>query len=60
MKQALAEIAQLKDRLEAENLYLHEELKDSHDFTEIVGTEPGLVAPVLASSNRWLRPTPAD
>ncbi len=42
LKQALAEIAQLKDRLEAENLYLHEELKDSHDFTEIVGTSPAL------------------
>ncbi|MGO9061885.1 MAG: sigma-54 interaction domain-containing protein [Candidatus Binataceae bacterium] len=42
LTRALAEIAQLKDRLEAENLYLHEELKDSYDFTEIVGTSPAL------------------
>ncbi len=44
LTRALEEIAQLKERLQAENLYLHEELKDSYDFTEIVGNSPALRA----------------
>lgn len=37
LRDALMEVARLKDRLEAENLYLQEEIKRSHDFEEIVG-----------------------
>jgi PAS domain S-box-containing protein len=37
LREALLEVARLKDRLEAENLYLQEEIKRSHDFEEIVG-----------------------
>jgi transcriptional regulator with PAS, ATPase and Fis domain len=44
LKRALEEIAQLKDHLQAENLYLHEELRDYADFNEIVGTSPALHA----------------
>jgi transcriptional regulator with PAS, ATPase and Fis domain len=44
LKGALEEIAQLKDHLQAENLYLHEELRDFADFKEIVGTSPVLRA----------------
>ena len=44
LKGALEQIAQLKDRLQAENLYLHEELRDFVDFKEIVGTSPALRA----------------
>ena len=33
----LKEIKHLKDQLEAENLYLRQELKSSHSFDEIVG-----------------------
>ena len=40
--QALAEIKQLKNRLQEENLYLQEEIKSSHDFEEIVGESPSL------------------
>jgi transcriptional regulator with GAF, ATPase, and Fis domain len=44
LNRALEEIAHLKDRLQAENLYLHEELRDFADFNEIVGTSPALRA----------------
>ena len=37
LRVALAEIEVLKDRLQAENVYLQEELEAHHDFTEIVG-----------------------
>ena len=39
---ALAEIEELKNRLQAENIYLREEIKSSHDFEEIVGESPSL------------------
>jgi transcriptional regulator with PAS, ATPase and Fis domain len=37
LQHALDELAQLKNQLEAENLYLQEEIKSSHDFEEIIG-----------------------
>jgi len=37
LQEALAELAQLKNQLEAENLYLQEEIKSSYDFEEIIG-----------------------
>ncbi len=41
LEAALAEIEQLKERLEHENVYLQNEIKSHHDFEEIVGqSEP--------------------
>ncbi len=40
---ALAELEVLKDRLEAENVYLQEEIRTQHNFEEIVGSSPALV-----------------
>jgi PAS domain S-box-containing protein len=37
LRNALKEVGRLKNRLEAENIYLQEEIKTSHDFEEIVG-----------------------
>ncbi len=34
---ALAEVEELKNRLQAENIYLQEELKSHHNFDEIIG-----------------------
>ncbi len=42
LQAALAEIARLKERLQAENLYLQEEIKGSSDFEEIVGESASL------------------
>jgi transcriptional regulator with GAF, ATPase, and Fis domain len=41
-ERAFAEIAALKNRLEAENAYLQEEIRSDHNFTEIVGNDPRL------------------
>ncbi len=37
LRRALAEVEQLKSRLEAENVYLQEEIRAEHDFEEIIG-----------------------
>lgn len=37
LRGALKEVADLKNRLEAENLYLQEEIQTEHDFEEIIG-----------------------
>jgi PAS domain S-box-containing protein len=37
LRRALSEVAQLKGQLEAENVYLKEAIRSSHDFEEIVG-----------------------
>lgn len=37
LREALAEVEQLKNRLQAENIYLQEEVKAQHNFEEIVG-----------------------
>jgi formate hydrogenlyase transcriptional activator len=42
------EIASLKARLEKENLYLREEIRTEHNFEEIVGNSPALLAVLRA------------
>jgi transcriptional regulator with GAF, ATPase, and Fis domain len=42
--QLFTEVAQLKNRLEAENLYLREEIKSQHNFEEIIGESPSIMA----------------
>lgn len=37
LKQALAELQELKNRLEAENIYLQEEIRGSHNVEELIG-----------------------
>jgi predicted ATPase/transcriptional regulator with GAF, ATPase, and Fis domain len=41
--EALSELETLKNRLEAENVYLQEEIKAQHPFHEIVGNSPALL-----------------
>jgi len=40
--QLFAEVEQLKNQLQAENLYLQEEIKLEHNFEEIVGNSPAI------------------
>ncbi|HEX9736414.1 MAG TPA: sigma 54-interacting transcriptional regulator [Thermoanaerobaculia bacterium] len=42
LSRALDEVRRLKDQLEAENVYLQEEIRLTHDFHEIVGESAGL------------------
>ena len=44
LRLALEENARLRERLKAENVYLHAELDEAHDFREIVGRSPALRA----------------
>jgi transcriptional regulator with GAF, ATPase, and Fis domain/tetratricopeptide (TPR) repeat protein len=44
LREALSELEQAKSRLEAENVYLQEEIRTQHNFEEIVGNGPALVA----------------
>ena len=44
LRDALSEVEELKDRLEAENVYLQEEIRTQHNFEEIVGGSPALLA----------------
>ncbi len=44
LRAALAEVESLKNRLQAENLYLQEEIRTEHNFEEIVGNSPALLA----------------
>jgi PAS domain S-box-containing protein len=39
---ALAEVQQLKERLQAENLYLREEIQGAHNFEEMIGQSDAL------------------
>jgi transcriptional regulator with GAF, ATPase, and Fis domain len=41
---ALAEVEMLKNRLQAENVYLQEEIRQEHNFEEMVGSSPALLA----------------
>ena len=43
LRQALAQVEQLKNRLHAENIYLQEEIRREHNFEEIVGNSPALL-----------------
>jgi formate hydrogenlyase transcriptional activator len=38
------EVRRLRDRLAAENVYLQEEIRQEHDFREIVGRSPNMLA----------------
>ncbi len=40
---AEAELLRLKDRLQAENVYLQEEIRTQHNFEEIIGNSPRLM-----------------
>jgi predicted ATPase/transcriptional regulator with GAF, ATPase, and Fis domain len=40
---ALAEVESLKNRLHAENIYLQEEIRQEHNFEEMVGSSPVLL-----------------
>jgi predicted ATPase len=42
-REALSELEVLKNRLEAENVYLQEEIRTHHNFEEIVGNSPALL-----------------
>jgi PAS domain S-box-containing protein len=44
LRAALAEVEALKNQLEAENVYLQEEIRTEHRFDDIVGTSPALMA----------------
>jgi predicted ATPase/transcriptional regulator with GAF, ATPase, and Fis domain len=43
LRDALAEVEGLKNRLEAENVYLQEEIRTQHNFNEIIGNSPALI-----------------
>jgi PAS domain S-box-containing protein len=42
LRAALAEVEELKNRLQAENIYLQEEIKTEHNFEEIVGASTAI------------------
>jgi DNA-binding NtrC family response regulator len=42
LQKALREVEALKNRLQAENIYLQEEIKTAHNFEEIVGASPAI------------------
>jgi two-component system response regulator HupR/HoxA len=42
LEAALAELRRLKDRFEAENVYLREEIAETHGFEHIIGQSAGL------------------
>ena len=44
LRAALGEVESLKNRLHAENVYLQEEIQGTHNFVEMVGTSPALLA----------------
>jgi len=44
LRQALAEVEALKNRLHAENVYLQEEIQGEHNFVEMVGGSSSLLA----------------
>jgi len=43
LRAALAEVEILKNRLQAENVYLQEEIRTEHNFEEMVGQSPALL-----------------
>jgi transcriptional regulator with GAF, ATPase, and Fis domain len=44
LRLALAEVESLKNRLQAENVYLQEEIRREHNFEEMVGQSPALLS----------------
>lgn len=43
LRVALTEVESLKNRLQAENIYLQEEIRSEHNFAEIIGNSPALL-----------------
>jgi formate hydrogenlyase transcriptional activator len=43
LRAALAEVEKLRNRLQAENVYLQEEIRREHNFVEMVGASPALL-----------------
>jgi PAS domain S-box-containing protein len=43
LRSAMAEIERLKNRLQAENIYLQEEIRSENNFEEIIGSSPALM-----------------
>jgi len=43
LREALSEVERLKNQLQAENVYLQEEIRGEHNFAEMVGSSPALV-----------------
>ena len=56
LRAALTEVESLKNRLQQENVYLQEEIRSEHNFEEIVGSSPALLA-VLQQVDQ-VAPTP--
>jgi formate hydrogenlyase transcriptional activator len=44
LRAAMQELQRLRDQLQAENVYLQEEIRSVHNFDEIVGSDPALSA----------------
>ena len=44
LRHALAEVERLKNQLQAENVYLQEEIRREHNFEEMVGNSPTLLS----------------
>jgi formate hydrogenlyase transcriptional activator len=44
LRTALSEVERLKNQLQAENVYLQEEIRREHNFEEMVGNSPALLA----------------
>jgi formate hydrogenlyase transcriptional activator len=56
LRRAMAEVESLKNRLQAENVYLQEEIGTQHNFNEIIGNSPVL----LDALRRIERVAPTD
>ena len=56
LRDAMTELESLKNRLEAENVYLQEEIGTQHNFNEIIGQSPAL----LDALRRVERVAPTD
>jgi predicted ATPase/transcriptional regulator with GAF, ATPase, and Fis domain len=56
LRGALDEVEALKNRLEAENVYLQEEIRTQHNFNEIIGNSP----PLLEALRNVERVAPTD
>jgi transcriptional regulator with GAF, ATPase, and Fis domain len=44
LRSAMAEVERLKNQLQAENVYLQEEIRKEHNFEEMVGNSPALLS----------------
>src|SRR5712691_6092870 len=57
LRRALAEVETLKNRLQVENVYLQEEIRQAHNFEEMVGSSPALL--VMLQTVETVAPTDA-